>query len=70
MYYGKVAGDVAALAGGVAVPHDSTCWVFVAVGLVATIAVSVMVARTARRASQEETDLTAATARNPRPRPE
>ncbi|MEO7986774.1 MAG: VTT domain-containing protein [Gemmatimonadales bacterium] len=56
VYYGKVAGDVAALAGGVAVPHDTTYWVFVAVGLLATIAVSVMVARTARRALQEETD--------------
>ncbi|MBA3316641.1 MAG: TVP38/TMEM64 family protein [Gemmatimonadales bacterium] len=54
VYYGKVAGDVAALAGGRAVPHDTTYWVSIAVGLAATVAASVMVARTARRALREE----------------
>ncbi len=54
VYYGKVIGDVAALAGGAAVPHDLAYWIFIAVGLVATIAVSVLVTRTARRALEEE----------------
>ncbi|MEO8089894.1 MAG: VTT domain-containing protein [Gemmatimonadales bacterium] len=54
VYYGKVIGDVAALAGGAKVPHDLAYWIFIAVGLVATIAVSVLVTRTARRALEEE----------------
>ncbi|MEO7137909.1 MAG: TVP38/TMEM64 family protein [Gemmatimonadales bacterium] len=56
VYYGMVAGEVAALAGGQAVPHDLKYWIFVAVGLAATIAVSVLVTRTARRALQEESE--------------
>ncbi len=56
VYYGKVIGDVAALAGGAPVPRDLAYWVFVAVGLAATIAVTVLVTRTARRALQEETE--------------
>lgn len=56
VYYGKVAGEVAALAGGQAVPHDLKYWIFVAMGLAATIAVSVLVTRTARRALQEESE--------------
>lgn len=56
VYYGKVIGDVAALAGGAAVPHDQAYWLFIAVGLAATIAVSVLVTRTARRALQEESE--------------
>jgi uncharacterized membrane protein YdjX (TVP38/TMEM64 family) len=55
--YGKVAGEVAALAGGQAVPRDATYWASIAVGLVATIAVTVMVTRTARRALREETEV-------------
>jgi uncharacterized membrane protein YdjX (TVP38/TMEM64 family) len=57
VYYGKVAGEVAALAGGQAVPRDATYWASIAVGLVATIAVTVMVTRTARRALREETEV-------------
>jgi uncharacterized membrane protein YdjX (TVP38/TMEM64 family) len=56
VYYGKVAGEVAALAGGQAVPRDATYWVSIAVGLAATIAVTVMVTRTASRALREETE--------------
>lgn len=56
VYYGKVIGDVAALAGGAAVPRDTAYWVFIAVGLAATIAASVLVTRTARRALQEESE--------------
>jgi len=67
VYYGKVAGEVAALAGGRAVPHDLTYWVSIAVGLAATVAVTVMVTRTARRVLREETDGTAVTAPGPAP---
>ncbi len=56
VYYGKVIGDVAALAGGAPVPRDLAYWIFVGVGLLATIAVTVVVTRTARRALQEESE--------------
>ncbi len=56
VYYGKVAGDVARLAGGAAVPRGPGYYVVVALGLVATLAVTTLVARTARRALQEVTD--------------
>lgn len=67
VYYGKVAGEVAALAGGRAVPHDLAYWLFTAVGLAATIAVSVLVTRAAQRALQEETDGTQAPSDTPEP---
>ncbi len=50
----KVAGEVAALAGGRPAPHDMAYWILVAVGLAATIAASVLVTRIARRALREE----------------
>jgi len=50
VYYGRVAGDVAALAGGVAPPRGPAYYALLAVGLVATIAVTVVVTRAARRA--------------------
>ena len=50
VYYGKLAGDVAALAGGRPVPHGLGYWAVLGLGLVATIVVSVLVTRTARRA--------------------
>jgi uncharacterized membrane protein YdjX (TVP38/TMEM64 family) len=50
VYYGKVIGDVAALAGGAAVPHDRLYWTATLVGLAATIAVSIALARIATRA--------------------
>jgi uncharacterized membrane protein YdjX (TVP38/TMEM64 family) len=55
VYYGKVAGEVAALAGGQAVQRDLAYWIVTGLGLAATIAVSVLVTRTARRALQQET---------------
>lgn len=58
VYYGKVIGDVAALASGAPVPRDLAYWIFVGVGLLATIAVTVVVTRTARRALQEESEVT------------
>lgn len=53
VYYGKVAGDVAAIAGGVEVPHGPEYWITLGVGLAATIAVTVIVTRIARKALAE-----------------
>ena len=50
VFYGKLAGDVAALAGGAAPPRDRSYWVLLAVGLAATVAATAVVARLARRA--------------------
>jgi len=55
VYYGKLAGDVAALAGGAAAPRDAGYWGVLGVGLVATIAVTTVVTRIARRALAEAT---------------
>ncbi len=56
VYYGKVVGDVARLAGGAAVPRGPAYYGVVALGLVATVVVTTLVTRTARRALQEVTD--------------
>ena len=56
MYYGKVAGDVARLAGGTTVRRGAGYYVVLGLGLVATVAVTTLVARTARRALREATD--------------
>lgn len=50
VYYGKVAGDVAALAAGVAPPRGPEYYVLLVVGLVATIVASTMVTRAAKKA--------------------
>lgn len=55
VYYGKVAGDVARLAGGGAVHRDAGYYVMVGLGLAATLAVTTVVARLARQALQEAT---------------
>lgn len=55
VYYGKLAGDVAALAGGAAVERDAAYYAVLGLGLVATIAVTTIVTRTARRALREAT---------------
>lgn len=52
VYYGKLAGDVAALAGGAAVEKGAGYYAVLAIGLAATIAVTAVVTRTARRALQ------------------
>jgi uncharacterized membrane protein YdjX (TVP38/TMEM64 family) len=56
VYYGKVAGDVARLAGGAAVPRGPAYYAVLALGLVATVAVTTLVTRAARRALLEVTD--------------
>jgi uncharacterized membrane protein YdjX (TVP38/TMEM64 family) len=53
VYYGKLVGDVAALASGVAPEHDAGYYAWLALGLAATVAVTALVARTASRALRE-----------------
>ena len=50
VYYGKVVGDVAALAAGVAPQRGRGYYVLLAVGLVATIVATTMVTRAAKKA--------------------
>lgn len=57
VYYGKLAGDVAAAAGGVAQQHDSAYYTVLVVGLLATVAVTTVVTRIARRTLDEHTKL-------------
>ncbi|HEV8630807.1 MAG TPA: VTT domain-containing protein, partial [Thermoanaerobaculia bacterium] len=56
VYYGKVVGDVAKVAAGVRVPHDAAYWALLALGLLATVVVTALVTRTARRALLEEVE--------------
>jgi uncharacterized membrane protein YdjX (TVP38/TMEM64 family) len=53
VYYGKLIGDVAALASGAPVPHDAVYWTATVGGLLATITVSVALARIATRALRD-----------------
>ena len=53
-YYGKVVGDVAKLAAGVAPPHGPEYYVMLAVGVGATIIASMMITRAARRAIEQQ----------------
>ena len=55
VYSGTVAGGVARLAAGVEVAHTTGYYVVLLLGLVATIAVTVVLTRIARRALDEET---------------
>ena len=57
VYYGKLAGDVAAVAGGAAVAKDWKYWTVLGVGLAATIAVTFFVTRLARKALKEAADV-------------
>jgi uncharacterized membrane protein YdjX (TVP38/TMEM64 family) len=56
VYYGKLAGDVAALAGGSAVAKGPEYYAVLILGLVATVVVTTVVTRIARRALQEVAD--------------
>jgi uncharacterized membrane protein YdjX (TVP38/TMEM64 family) len=65
VYYGRVAGDVAAAAAGVTPDRGAGHWLVLGLGLVATLTVTVLVTRVARRAlqqtisvSRKETDAT------------
>ena len=50
VYYGKVVGDVAKVAAGVAPPRGPESYVVVAIGLIATILATRAIARAAKRA--------------------
>jgi uncharacterized membrane protein YdjX (TVP38/TMEM64 family) len=54
VYYGKLAGDVAALAGGASPARGAGAWAVLVLGLAATVAVTAYVTRLARRALREE----------------
>ena len=53
-YYGKVVGDVAALAAGVAPPRGIEYYALLVVGLVATIVSTTLITRAARRAMDQQ----------------
>lgn len=55
VYYGKLAGDVATLAGGGAVAKGPGYYAVLVIGLAATVLVSTLVARVARQALAEAT---------------
>ena len=55
VYYGKLVGDVAALAGGAGVEKGAGYWAVLGLGLVATVVVTTIVTRTARRALRDAT---------------
>jgi uncharacterized membrane protein YdjX (TVP38/TMEM64 family) len=55
VYSGRVAGDLAALAGGAGVAQGSGYYLVLALGLAATVTVTVWVTRIARRALNKET---------------
>lgn len=54
VYYGKIVGDVAKLAAGIAPPRGPGYYTLMAVGLVATIAATTMITRAARRAIEQQ----------------
>jgi uncharacterized membrane protein YdjX (TVP38/TMEM64 family) len=56
-YYGKVVGDVAKIAAGVAPPRGPEYYILLGVGLVATVVASMAIARAARRAVEEQRKL-------------
>lgn len=60
VYYGRVAGDVAAAASGAPVARGASYYAVLGVGLLATIVVSTIVARAARAALTRATEAAAA----------
>jgi uncharacterized membrane protein YdjX (TVP38/TMEM64 family) len=55
VYYGKLAGDVAALAGGAPIQKGAGYWTVLSLGLAATVIVTTLITRTARRALHDAT---------------
>jgi uncharacterized membrane protein YdjX (TVP38/TMEM64 family) len=53
VYYGRVAGELARLAAGIPVQRSAGSYVVLGIGLLATVMVTVLVTRTARRALHE-----------------
>ncbi len=56
VYYGKLAGDVAALAGGAQVDKGAGYYAVLVLGLTATVLVTLVVTRTARKALRDVAD--------------
>jgi uncharacterized membrane protein YdjX (TVP38/TMEM64 family) len=56
VYYGKAAGSLAALAGGAKTEKGAESWIFLGVGLLATIVVTTFVTRLAGKALRQEID--------------
>jgi uncharacterized membrane protein YdjX (TVP38/TMEM64 family) len=56
VYYGKAAGSLAALAGGVRTEKGAGSWIVLGLGLFATLAVTAYVTRLAGRALRQEID--------------
>jgi uncharacterized membrane protein YdjX (TVP38/TMEM64 family) len=56
-YYGKVVGDVAALAAGVSPPRGPEYWALLALGLVAIVVSTTMITKAARRAVERQRNL-------------
>lgn len=54
VYSGSLIGDVAAVAGGAEVERNTAYWLFLVAGLGATLAVTVIITRMARRALKNE----------------
>lgn len=55
VYYGKLVGDLAALAGGIGVEKGTGYYLILTLGLLATVIVTTLVTRTARKALREAT---------------
>ena len=53
-YYGKVVGDVALLAAGVAPPRGREYYVMLVLGMIATVVATTLITRAARRAIDEQ----------------
>ncbi len=70
VYYGKLAGEVASLAGGAPVARGAGYYAVLGLGLVATLLVTTIVARTARRALREATDASGVAQANPQSEPQ
>ncbi|HRC88091.1 MAG TPA: TVP38/TMEM64 family protein [Thermoanaerobaculia bacterium] len=56
VYYGTLIGDLARLASGTKIEGGAERWVFLGVGLVATLAVSLLLAKKAKQAIAEEVE--------------
>ena len=56
-YYGRVVGDVAKIAAGVAPPRGREYYVLLGLGLAATVAATMAITRAARRAIEEQRKL-------------
>ena len=53
-YYGKVVGDMAALAAGVSPPRGPEYYVLLVVGLAVTIVSTILITRASRRAIERQ----------------